>query len=263
MDQKGFINIIIIVGLIILAGAAGYFIGNQTLSPTPISPPSPMPTPSPEPDEVQILLREGQRESSLLVEKIYSDHITGLNFGEYPIPFERGLPITLRIGETASNGCTITLTLVSIEGNAATFIRKTDFNRPCPICLAVNTLIDTPLGAVPIQQLQKGISVWTTNKSGERVAGVVIKTSRAPVAIDHQMVQLILDDGRKLLVSPGHPIVDGRTVGSLIANDPYDGARVVSFERVTYDDVATYDILPSGETGFYWANGILLDSTLH
>ena len=25
---------------------------------------------------------------------------------------------------------------------------------------------------------------------------------------------------------------------------------------------ATYDVLPSGETGFYWANGVLLGSTL-
>ncbi len=137
------------------------------------------------------------------------------------------------------------------------------YRRACPICLAANTLIDTPWGAVPIQQLQKGMSVWTINKSGQRVIGVVIATSRVPVAPNHQMVQLVLDDGRKLRVSPGHPIIDRRTAGNLIVNDFYDGAQVISSDRVAYGDIATYDILSSGETGFYFANGILLDSTLH
>ena len=77
------------------------------------------------------------------------------------------------------------------------------------------------------------------------------------------MVHLVLGDGRELFVSPGHPTIDGREAGILIINDLYDGARVVASERIAYKDAATYDILPSGETGFYWANGILLDSTLH
>lgn len=143
------------------------------------------------------------------------------------------------------------------------FCQLKGYIRTCPICLAANTLIDTPLGAIPIQQLQKGAPVWTINKSAKRVAGAVVAASLTPVALNHQMVQLILDDGRKLLVSPGHPIIDGRTAGNLIANDLYDGARVAASDRVAYGDAATYDILSSGETGFYWANGILLDSTLH
>jgi len=31
---------------------------------------------------------------------------------------------------------------------------------------------------------------------------------------------------------------------------------------VRYQETATFDILPSSSTGFYWANGILLGSTL-
>ena len=143
------------------------------------------------------------------------------------------------------------------------FCQLKGYIRPCPICLTLNTLIDTPFGAVPVQQLQKGTSVWTINKSGERVAGIVVKTSRVPVALNHQMVHLVLDDGRELFVSPGHPLIDGRTVGNLAPGDLYDGVSVVSAERVPYGKDATHDILPSGETGFYWANGILFDSTLH
>lgn len=142
------------------------------------------------------------------------------------------------------------------------FCQLKGYIRTCPICLAKNTLIDTPRGAIPVEELQKGASVWTIDKSGKRVAGVVIEINKTSVPSDHKMVELVLDDGRALLVSPGHPTVDGRTAGDLIPGDLYDGAWVVSSDRVLYSDEHTYDILSSGETGFYFANGILLDSTL-
>lgn len=46
MNQKGFANIIVIVGVVILVGVAGYFIISQQ---RPSSPPAPSPTPSPSP----------------------------------------------------------------------------------------------------------------------------------------------------------------------------------------------------------------------
>lgn len=133
---------------------------------------------------------------------------------------------------------------------------------PCPICLAGNTLIETPSGLMSAKDLRIGMPVWTTDKVGRRVPGIITKTSKVPVSSTHQMVYLVLDDGRELFVSPGHPTINGYTFGDLVLNDLYDGARVVSSNRVRYGDSATYDILPSGETGFYWANGILVGSTL-
>ena len=79
-------------------------------------------------------LKEGQRDGPLLVQEIYPDRIEGLNFPEYPIATDKGLPITLRIGEKASNGCTVTLTLVKIEGAVAMFLKTVDEERICPIC---------------------------------------------------------------------------------------------------------------------------------
>jgi hypothetical protein len=134
--------------------------------------------------------------------------------------------------------------------------------RPCPICLAKHTLIETPQGAVAVEDLQIGAPVWTVTASGSRVVGVVKKNSKTAVLLDHKMVQLVLKDGRTLLVSPGHPTIDGLTVGDLAVGDIYDGSQVSSAERVSYGEGYTYDLLPSGETGFYWANGILLGSTL-
>lgn len=81
-----------------------------------------------------VTLTEGQKNGSLLVQEIYPDHIVGLNFPEYPLAREEGLPVTLKIGETASNGCTIMLTLEKIVDKKATFSKTVDFGRPCPIC---------------------------------------------------------------------------------------------------------------------------------
>lgn len=137
------------------------------------------------------------------------------------------------------------------------------YMRPCPICLAKNTLIDTPAGAVPVQKLQVGDPIWTVNVSGERTAGMVLQTGKTPVPSSHVMVKLALADGRTVFASPGHPTIDGHKVADLAVGDIYDGARIVVAARVPYGEAYTYDILPSGGTGFYWANGILLGSTLN
>jgi hypothetical protein len=65
-----------------------------------------------------------------------------------------------------------------------------------------------------------------------------------------------------VLVSPGHPLPDGRPIAALRVGDAYDGSVVTSADRVPYDAGRTFDLLPSGGTGLYWANGIELGSTL-
>ena len=80
-----------------------------------------------------IVLREGQREGPLFVQEILPDEVIGLNFMEYPIARDEGFPVNLRIGDSVSNGCTITLTLLEIRGERALFLREEDRSRPCPI----------------------------------------------------------------------------------------------------------------------------------
>ena len=79
---------------------------------------------------------------------------------------------------------------------------------------------------------------------------------------DHTVVHLVLADGRELFASPGHPLADGRPLGSIRTGDVVDGAVVLSAERVPYGAGTTFDLLPSGPTGLYWADGIPLASTL-
>jgi hypothetical protein len=76
------------------------------------------------------------------------------------------------------------------------------------------------------------------------------------------MVHLTLADGRQLWASPGHRVADGRQLGTLAVGDVVDTSRVSGWELVPYAGDHTYDLLPAGPTGFYWANGVLLSSTL-
>jgi hypothetical protein len=133
---------------------------------------------------------------------------------------------------------------------------------PCPICLARGTRISTPAGDVAVEALRAGDVVWTLDRSGARVAAALVAIGSTPVPASHEVVRLVLGDGRLVYVSGGHPTADGRRVGDLAAGDGYDGATVASAERVRYDGGATFDVLPAGATGAYWANGVLLGSTL-
>jgi len=135
------------------------------------------------------------------------------------------------------------------------------FGTSCPICLARGTLIDTPNGQVAVDLIKVGDAIWTVDESGNRSASVVALVGSVAVPRSHQVVHLVLDDGRTVDVSPGHPLIDGRRAGDLAPGDGYDGATVVSADLIGYAGGRTFDVLPAGDTGFYWANGVLLAST--
>ncbi len=131
----------------------------------------------------------------------------------------------------------------------------------CPICLSRGSLIATPDGPRAVEDLRIGDPVWTLNLAGVRVAGTVIRAGSVAAPRDHQVVHLVLDDGRELVVSPGHPLVDGRRIGDLRVGDTLDGSRVIGADLRPYAGDRTHDLLPSGSTGAYWAGGILIGST--
>ncbi len=141
--------------------------------------------------------------------------------------------------------------------------QKTPAFATCPICLAVHTQIDTPNGPAFVEDIKQGDVVWTVSASGSRVAEPVLQVVRVPVSAGHLLVHVVLADGRELWASPGHPTADGRVLAGLRPDDMLDGSRVIRADVIPYDGAATYDILPAGPTGYYWAGGILMGSTLH
>ncbi|HEX9989146.1 MAG TPA: Hint domain-containing protein [Chloroflexia bacterium] len=201
------------------------------------------------PDHILAIYRDYKRLHSFLFEKEgerYKFRLTTSKEGD-PGPSGPGNRVE---GFIQENG------LVEVTSSTPTSFR-------CPlICLSGSTMISSLDGAVPVRDLRVGMSIWTVDEKGVRRSATILKTSRVAVGADHQMVRLKLEDGRELSASPGHPIADGRTLGSLREGDTVDGVRVLSADLVPYGEGYTYDVLPSGGTGHYWANGILLGSTL-
>jgi len=74
--------------------------------------------------------------------------------------------------------------------------------------------------------------------------------------------QVLLSNGQVLQISAKHPTADGRAFGDLRAGAKLGDLRIDSVELVTYEHEFTYDILPASDTGFYFAGGALIGSTL-
>ena len=132
----------------------------------------------------------------------------------------------------------------------------------CPICLARGTRIETPDGRIAVENIRIGDAVWTLDPSGARIRAVVIAFGSTPARAGHEVVRLVLADGRTVTASPGHELADGRRIGDLRAGDLVEGVAVASASRTAYDGGSTFDISVSGPTGFYLVDGIVLRSTL-
>lgn len=136
-------------------------------------------------------------------------------------------------------------------------------DNPIPIpCLSIDTLIATPEGNIPVTNLRPGMSVYSMDRDGNKTIMPIELASKVSVPDSYVVCHLILTDGRNLFVSGGHPTADGGEVNDLNPGDVYDGSEVVSVEVVPYKAGYTYDLLPAGGTGYYWANGVPLGSTL-
>lgn len=206
----------------------------------------------------------GDTVSTFQITEIRSRSVDGVYYFLYPIagPHEDR---TIKTGDDVGIPCLrLSERLVSIDfsNQIAVFTRVQGAPGNCPICLSGNTLIDTPAGQVNVKELSTGMMVWTVNTHGDRISVPITQTGATRVESTHEMVHVILDDGRQLYVSPGHPTTDGRKFGQLRIGESLDGSRVAVAQIVAYDQAYTYDLLPAGDTGFYWANGILVASTM-
>jgi hypothetical protein len=157
-------------------------------------------------------------------------------------------------GETVVGNITKTGT-ISIQ-------KRSSSVNTCPICLAAGTIIDTPEGQMPVETIRVGMPVWTWDLLGNKIAGFVLQTSASLVPADFHIVRITLSDGRSIAASPSHPTSTGRPLIDYEVGEILDNSVIITKEITVYDHQYTFDLLPSGDTGFYRANGVLLKSTL-
>ena len=132
----------------------------------------------------------------------------------------------------------------------------------CPICLPPDARIATPAGEIAMSALVAGDTVWSTDDTGKRIAVPIVRVGSTHAPREHALVVIVLADGREIAASPGHPTADARRLGSLAVGDSLDGATVIGVRHRPFGSARTYDLLPASSTRAYWANGVLVSSTL-
>lgn len=113
---------------------------------------------------------------------------------------------------------------------------------------------------MPISELQVGDFVYSVEH--DAVVAVPILEVRKRPARGHVVPQIALSNGQILQISGQHPTSEGRTFDQLKEGDNLGGLQVTSVEWVTYEQPFTYDILPASDTGYYFAAGAMIGSTL-
>ncbi|RJQ08102.1 MAG: hypothetical protein C4558_08425 [Dehalococcoidia bacterium] len=176
-------------------------------------------------------------------------------------PVSAGYHFNARFTRDESTGLLVEGT-VALNGKVTVAAQAATDPPMCPICLARGTLIATPEGLIPVEVLRPGMTVWTKGADGLPERVVVLAVGSTPVPAKHEVVHLVLVDGRELRASPAHRLADGRLIGALGPGDAVDGSTVVSAALESYAGRATFDLLPGGPTGTYWADGVPLASTL-
>ena len=129
---------------------------------------------------------------------------------------------------------------------------------PVPICCSPDTRIKTTGEQKRIADIKKGELVLTDGGKAVKVK----KVSKTPVK-NHKVLKVLLNDGTILEISPEHPTADGRKLKDLKMGDILDGRLVVETKLIPYIYGYTYDILPDSASGNYYANGVLIGSTLY
>jgi hypothetical protein len=156
-NQKGFVNIILIIILVVLASTLLYFVSTKgNRRPIPVSNPNPIPSPSPVPNPKpipkptaipfpnpfqsgeRIVRKVGEQEGSFLIQKINQSSVGGLWFQAFPVATNVGALKIIIIGDDigyACEGVSEKLSSIDFSGQSVTFtkiVRKPPFGG-CPI----------------------------------------------------------------------------------------------------------------------------------
>jgi len=128
-------------------------------------------------------------------------------------------------------------------------------------CLPGSIVISTMHGDVRIKDIRESDFVWSMDKKGKKILVPIKYISHIRTNPYHEIAHVTLCDGRSHSASKNHPTINGY-IAELKCGEYYDGAKIESVQTTPYLHKTTYDLLPDSDTGFYWANGILMGSAL-
>jgi len=170
----------------------------------------------------------------------------------------KGSPCNLNSGTVCLDTCNLKVTCDSGIWHWNT--QSCQQNNSGGVCASPDTQIATPTGERSIADIR--VSDWVYSVDGNSVRAVrVARVIRRPVH-NHHVIRVTTAEGQVLQISAPHPTADGRTFGDLRSSDLLDGQRLQSVEVIDYVHQYTYDILPDSDTGFYFASGMLIGSTI-
>ncbi len=128
-------------------------------------------------------------------------------------------------------------------------------------CVPGHTRILTPRGERPIASLALG-DLLLVPDGDALVAVPILRIGRRPADAGVALVSLWLSDGRRLCLTPGHRVADGRRAGDLRPGDALGAARLTRVDAVSCRERWLYDVLPAHASGVYLAEGVALESAL-
>jgi hypothetical protein len=90
----------------------------------------------------------------------------------------------------------------------------------------------------------------------------IVQVNRVPV-FQHHVLAVEFASGAHFEMSAGHPTAQGRPISDLAVGQTILGDRITSITEIAYRHPYTYDVLPGSDSGSYFADGVLVGSTLH
>jgi len=145
-----------------------------------------------------------------------------------------------------------------IEGNG--ICRTADGTCTDCVCASPDTPIATATGDRPIRDLRVGDLVYSVDHDATVL--VPIRRANRTTVIRHRVLRLEFADGSHFEMSGGHPTAEGRPLAEVRVGQQLGGHRVARISEIAYQHPFTYDILPDSDTGSYFADGVLVGSTL-
>ncbi len=158
---------------------------------------------------------------------------------------------------TTTAMATSTTTTAMATSTTTTAMATSTTTTAMAMCLPPDILIRTVTAEKKISNLKVGDIVLSDNGKPVRIAKITKVEAK-----NHKVMKIKFNDGTSFEGSAEHPTADGRLFKDLKTGDKIDGRTVVETKLIPYKYSHTYDILPDSKTGNYYANGVLIGSTL-